>query len=74
MPKTDGNPDRLRIRYQGQVLNGNVSVDEAFAREKHSEDLHPVQTALQTGVKTYVSPEDYDPVLRYHTRTGTPHY
>jgi len=68
MPKSNA----LGIRYQGQVLNGNSSVDEAFAGEKHAEGLHALETALRTGVNSYVTPEDYDPVLRFHTRTGKP--
>jgi len=69
MPKTNGEPDALGISHQGEVLSGNISVDEAFARQKHAEGLHALQTALRTGVNSYVTPEDYDPVLKYHTRT-----
>ena len=74
MPKSNGEPDGLGIRYRGRVLNGTISVDEAFVRDKETQELHAVQTSLQSGVRTCVSPEDYDPVLRYHTRTGKPRY
>jgi hypothetical protein len=74
MPKTEGKPDALGIKYEGPVLNGSMSVDDAFAREKQVEQLHAVQTTLRTGVRTYGSTEQYDPVLRYHTRTGKAGY
>jgi len=69
MPKTNGEPDALGISHQGEVLNGNSSVDEAFAGEKHAEGLHALETTLRTGVRSCVTPEEYDPVLRFHTRT-----
>lgn len=74
MPKTEGKPHAPGIRYEGPVLNGSMSVDDAFAREKQARQLHAVQTTLRTGVRTYVSPEGCDRVLRYHTRTGKPQY
>jgi hypothetical protein len=67
MPKTEGRPDALGIRYEGEVLNGSMSVNDAFAREKQAQQLHAVQTTLRTGVRTYVSPEDYEPLLLLHT-------
>jgi hypothetical protein len=75
MPQTGAQPDPTTgITYHGDALQGLISIDEAFARQKHIQEIHTVQTALRTGAPCAVSVEAYDPVLRYHTRTGKPSY
>ena len=66
MPKSDGQPDKLGARYEGDVLSGKLTVDDALAREKAQQAAHAIRTQMKTGVGCVRGPEEYDPVLRYH--------
>jgi len=74
MPDSDKQPDSLGIRYEGELLNGKITVDEAFAREKAKQQLHAIQTQIRTGVGCVRGPEEYDPVLRFHLGMEKPYY
>jgi hypothetical protein len=74
MPDSEKQPDSLGIRYEGELLNGKITVDEALAREKAQQQLAAAQTQIRTGVGCVRGPEEYDPVLRYHLRVGKPYY
>ena len=51
---------------EGPVMSGQISVNQAFARDKDAQAQHTVRTYLKTGIGCYHSPEEYDPVLRAH--------
>ena len=57
MPKT---VDSLNISFEGSVLTGRKSVEEAQRAEAIA--------ACNTTQEAYKNSEDYDPVLRSHTR------
>jgi len=61
MPKTNGERDRLGIRHEGAILNGEISVQDGFRMEAG----RLLQQRPRTG-----APADphLDPVLRYHLR------
>ena len=59
MPRSDGGPYRLGIRYEHDVLTGKISVEEAQA-QLNDRAGHPANC--------YTSPQNYHPVLRYHLR------
>ena len=59
MPKT---VDSLNIRFEGSVLTGWKSVEE----ERRGEAI----AAYNATRETYKNFEDYDPVLRSHTRSS----
>jgi len=58
MPKT---ADSLNISFEGSVLTGQKSVQEAQRDEAIA--------ACNTVLESYQKIEDYDPVLRSHTRS-----
>ena len=59
MPRADdGAPNESGISFQGDVLTGKLSVQEAFALEAARLRAH------NTG--KWVGPKDYDPVLKAH--------
>jgi len=74
MPDSEKQPDSLGIRYEGELLNGKITLEDALAREKAEQQRHAIQTQIRTGVGCVRGPEEYDPVLRYHLRVGKPYY
>jgi hypothetical protein len=64
MPKRlPGSADQCGIRYEGAVLNGQLSVQEAFSLEAKRLALHYSQ---QVGVGDPYADPNLDPVLRFH--------
>lgn len=62
MPKREpGSPDDCGIRYDGSVLNGQLSVQDAFSLEARQLLAQPSQKGPYAG--PYL-----DPVLRFHLR------
>jgi len=76
MPRTDGKPDSMGARYEGAVLNGKVSVQEAHAKDAIEVARAQLAEKLRRGdlSNCHVAPENYDPVLCYHLRVGKPYY
>ena len=80
MPKNPGAVDELGIRYEGPVLSGQLGVREAFKdqaarlgarRESNLPKLGPGFRVrpMSPGppvTDVYDSPDQYDPVLRFH--------
>jgi len=62
MPRVDeGTVDTGGFAFQGGVLTGKLSVQEAFALEAR-------RTSARTSPGDRVAPEDCDPVLKFHLR------
>lgn len=62
MPRTDeGTVDSRGFAFQGDVLTGKLSVQEALALEAE-------RTSSRTTPGSRVAPEDCDPVLKFHLR------
>ncbi len=76
MPRTGGKPDSTGARYEGAVLNGKVSVQEAHTKDAIQVARAQVAEKLRRGDlrNCYVAPENYDPVLRFHLGVGKPYY
>ena len=76
MPRSDGGPDSLGARYEGDVLTGKISVEEAHARAAGEVAQAQVADKHRRGDHSncYTTPENYDPVLRYHLGMGKPYY
>jgi len=74
MPKSDGQPDKLGARYEGDVLSGKLTVDDALALQKAEQAAHAIRTQMRTGVGCVRGPEEYDPVLRYHLGMDKAYY
>jgi len=76
MPRSDRGPDPLGIRYQGDVLTGKITVEEAHDRA--ARDVAQAQLAdkhrRSDYSNCYTAPENYDPVLRHHLGIGKPYY
>ena len=67
MPRTDGQPDSIGARYEGDVLTGRTSLELAFDRQA----LKALSTIRQDS-PVCARPLDYDPVLRNHLHSPTP--
>ena len=74
MPRTHGQPDESGIRYDGDVLTGKISVEEAHARDARQALQAQMNDRERHPAGCYTTPENYDPVLRYHLRMGNPYY
>jgi hypothetical protein len=76
MPRTGGKPDSAGARYEGAVLNGEISVQEAHYRDAVEVTRAQLAEKHRRGdfANCYVAPENYDPVLCYHLRVGKPYY
>jgi hypothetical protein len=75
MPRSDGGPDRSGIRYEGDVLTGKISVEEAHAKAAREVAQAQVADKHRRGDHSncYTTPENYDPVLRQHLGIGKPY-
>ena len=64
MPRKDGVDPATGLRYEGDVLNGKLSVTEAILRE--------ALTVRSSAWPAASSDVGYDPVLRSHLRLDEP--
>jgi hypothetical protein len=67
MPRTDGQPDSIGVRYEGNVVTGRTSLQLAFDRKAHE-----ALNMMHQEPPVCTRPLDYDPVLRNHLHSATP--